>query len=618
MKDIAGSLDAGWAARRLAVMRRRAIAVAVVSLAGAILSGGVARAQGFESIQSYDVQVEIRQDDSLRITETIVYDFGGTEHHGIFRDVPTRLRYDDTYDRVYPLTVESVSASAGTPADYSVDAIEGGQTQIKIGDPDRTITGVHTYTIVYTVGSALNGFPDHDELYWNAIGTDWQVPILQATVTVTAPAPIQQVACFTGPERSGLACDVARAKGNTARFAQRQIDPYSGLTVVVALPKGAVANPAPALVERWSLQSAFRLNPETGGVSGGLLLLAVGGFVALLWTRGRDRRYVGSDVDQVMGNPDDKDQHVPLFQGGASAPVEFAPPEDLRPGQIGTLVDEQANTLDVTSTIVDLAVRGFLLIQEIPKQGWFGKPDWTLIKLEKATAELQPYEEKLYDGLFEGGTEVTVSSLRTTFVARLESVENALYADAMKRKWFNARPDKVRSSWMLRGLLLLLAGGALTFALAKWTHWGLVGLPVIVAGILLMAGAHRMPARTAKGRAMLMRIRGFRTVIEKAETNMSRWAEQENVFTRYLPYAMVFGCTEKWAKAFEGLAQQPDTSFYVSNQPFLFANFAHSIDGFAIATGGTIASTPSSSGSSGMGGGGFSGGGGGGGGGGSW
>jgi uncharacterized membrane protein len=107
-------------------------------------------------------------------------------------------------------------------------------------------------------------------------------------------------------------------------------------------------------------------------------------------------------------------------------------------------------------------------------------------------------------------------------------------------------------------------------------------------------------------------------VIETAETHMSRWAEQENVFTRYLPFAIVFGCTDKWAKAFEGLALPEDTSWYVSSHPFLYASFAAQMDGFTVTTSGTIASTPAGSGGSGFGGGGSSGGGGGGGGGGSW
>ena len=128
-----------------------------------------------------------------------------------------------------------------------------------------------------------------------------------------------------------------------------------------------------------------------------------------------------------------------------------------------------------------------------------------------------------------------------------------------------------------------------------------------------------MPSRTANGTAIARRIEGFRTVIEMAETNVSRWAEEQNVFTRYLPYAILFGCTEKWAKAFEGLQQMPpDTTWYLSSRPFIYADFARTMDDFSVTTGGTIASTPSGSGSSGFGGGGFSGGGGGGGGGGSW
>ena len=334
---------------------------------------------------------------------------------------------------------------------------------------------------------------------------------------------------------------------------------------------------------------------------------------------GEDRRYIGSQIDQVMGNPGGESEQVPLGEGDAEAPVEFAPPENVRPGQIGTLLDERANVIDVTATIVDLAGRGFLLIQEIPDTGLFSKTDWTLIRLEGAESELLAYERKLLDGLFRDGNEVKVSELKTTFSDRLHGVESALYSDAMRQKWFRARPDQVRLRWAGAGVFLLVAGAAVTFVLARWTHWGIVGVPVIVAGLALSLMARQMPARTAKGTAMLRRIRGFRQVIATAEQHMARWAEEENVFTRYLPYAIVFGLTKKWAKAFEDLGLQPDSSsWYVGPRMFTAAAFADSIDGFAVTTGGTLASTPASSGSSGFGGGGSSGGGGGGGGGGSW
>ena len=599
--------------------RVRAAALLAMLAAGMLaVATTPARAQSSERITDYEVSIEIGDDGSLTIVESIDYDFGAAVRHGILRDIPTRLTYDDTYDRIYPLEVIEVRASQDTPADYVVESAEGGVTRIRVGDADVEITGRHVYELTYTVDAALNSFRDHDELYWNAIGSEWAAPIERATIDVRAPADITQVACFQGYEGSTLPCDRAAAKGSEARFIQSGLGAYSGVTIVVGLPKGAVPQPVPVLEERWTLGRAFEATPATLGATGAVAMAVIGGVAALVWRRGRDRRFRGSQVDQVMGNPTGEYQAVPLGEADASAPVEFSPPDDMRPGQMGTLIDEQANVLDVSATLVDLAVRGYLLIQEIEKEGWFGKPDWRLIRLEKADDDLLTYEQRLLTGLFRDGTEVTISELKNTFAKRLEGVQESLYADAVKRGWFSERPDKVRSRWQGRGVIALIAAAAVTFALARWTSWGLLGVPLIVGAVLLLVTASRMPARTAKGTALLRRVRGFRTVIETSETHMSQWAEKELVFTRFLPFAVVFGCTDRWAKAFAALGVQPDTSWYISPNPFVFAHFASSMEGFAVTTGGTIASTPSGSGSSGFSGGGFSGGGGGGGGGGSW
>ncbi len=599
-------------------MKRFVISIVSIVAVWALWADVSASAQAGEAIRSYDVRILIRADDSIRIAETVDYDFGSAQRHGILRDIPTRQTYDDRYDRVYPLHVESVTATGGASADFEVSEEPGGITRIRIGDPDVTISGLHSYTIVYTVEAAMNGFRDHDELYWNAIGDEWDVPIDRATATVVAPAGILDVVCYAGPLGSYTTCDKRRIAGETARFTQAGLFPFEALTVVVSLPKGTVAEPQPRLVEPWSIGRAFARTPVTIGLSGGLLALVIAGSGRLLWSRGRDRRFIGSPVDQTLGNPTGDAQAVPLFERGV-APVEFAPPGDLRPGQVGTIVDEQANTLDVTATIVDLAVRGYLTIEEIPKEGWFGKPDWTLHRTDKDENDLLAYERTLLTGLFKDGNDPALSSLKRAFAERLSKVEDQLYADAVKRGWFVKRPDKVRSSWHARGALLFIAGLVITFVLAKWTTFGLAGIPVAVAGLILTVGARWMPSRTAKGTAIARRVGGFRTVIETAETHMSRWAEEQNVFTRYLPYAIVFGCTERWAEAFEGLQQlPPDTTWYRSSRPFIYADFGRTLDDFSVTTGGTIASTPSASGSSGFSGGGFSGGGGGGGGGGSW
>jgi uncharacterized protein (TIGR04222 family) len=571
-----------------------------------------------EVIHDYTMEIQILPDGDLGITETIDYDFGSERHHGIFRTIPTRFYRDEVYDRVYRIEDVSVTASEGAPSDTQISQ-EGTSTVIRIGDSDVEISGRHTYAIVYRVEGALNAFADHDELYWNAIGDEWAVPIERAEVTVHAPLDLRRVTCFQGYAGATESCR-AKQKGETAMFSTgRTLQPSEGLSIVVAIPKGAVPEPKPILDERWSAERAFSLNAGTMTAAAALLAV-LGGALFRMWSReGRDRHFLGSPIDQVMGTTSGEDETVPLGEGDFEAPVEFAPPEGVRPGQIGTLFDERANVIDVTATIVDLAGRGFLLIQEIPRHGLFSKADWTVIRLEKDEAKLLTYEKKLLDGLFRDGNEVKVSELKTTFAERLHGVEESLYEDAMREKWFRARPDHVRTRWAGRGVLLTVVGAGLTFVLARWTHWGLVGIPVILAGVALALMARWMPARTAKGTAMLRRIRGFRRVIATAETHMSRWAEEENVFTRYLPYAIVFGLTRKWAKAFEDLGLQPDTSsWYVGPHPFTALAFADSIDGFAVTTGGTLASTPAASGSTGFGGGGFSGGGGGGGGGGSW
>src|SRR5262249_29689447 len=170
---------------------RRIVAPAgLLALCMIVLGAGTARAQ--EHIASYDVEITIEPNGSLEIVETIDYDFGSTPHHGIYRDIPTTLAYDQRYDRVFPVEVESVS-SATAPDGYEIEDPGGGITRIRIGDPDQEITGAHVYEIRYRVEGALNAFGDHLELYWNAIGDAWGVGIDRASAVVHAPAPIRRV-----------------------------------------------------------------------------------------------------------------------------------------------------------------------------------------------------------------------------------------------------------------------------------------------------------------------------------------------------------------------------------------------------------------------------------------
>lgn len=595
--------------------------LAALSLAGATLTPSATEAQSSsERVQSYAVDWVIDANGDVLVTETITYDFGSRQSHGIFREIVVRSVFDDTHDRVIRVHDLVVSASAGTPSEVDLSR-EGSVLQIRIGDPDVTISGVHTYRLDYRLEGALNRFEDdHDELFANAIGPGWDVPVLNASITVRAPADFLEVLCFAGPVGSTRGCDEARVEGGVARFSHELLPLGQVITPVLALPLDAVEVGPPILEERWSLQRAFSLTPWTIGAAALLLLAALGAVLRLLWMRGRDRRFVGSVVEIAFGSESGETQRVPLFEDPADTAIEFAPPEGTLPGQMGTLVDEVAHPLDVTATIVDLAVRGYLTIDEVEGEGWFAKTDWRLRRLKLADAELHEYERELLDGLFEDGDDVLLSDLKTQFVDRLHAVQDDLYRDVVEAGWFLRRPDRVRQLWLVGGLVALAAGVGATVLLAAFTTFALVGLPLALGGGLLALVSNRMPRRTAKGTGLMRRALGFQRAIATAERDRARWEEEQGIFSKYLPYAIVFGLTERWAKAFEGLDAEVTGvgSWYLADRPFTTLAFASTVGDFTKTTSGTIVSTPSSSGSSGFGGGGFAGGGIGGGGGGSW
>jgi uncharacterized membrane protein YgcG len=609
-------------------MARMLRAVVAATLAGlAVLGARPAAAQSAgEHIDRFGVLIEVSPDGTLHIHESITYDFGVVPRHGIERDLVRREHYDGRYDRRYRITDVQVTAGAGTPSALKTTN-EGPYVHLRIGDPDRTITGVHRYEIDYRVGGAPRTFPDHDELFWDAIGHQWVVPIDRAVITIRTPA-VTRVACFAGPEGSTLPCDHAEVTTQTqARFSHANLGPFSGVTTVVAMPKGTIQPPPePILDKRWSAAEAFSITRLTVALTAGILLLGIGGVILLATRRGRDRRFTGSAVDAAMGNVSGDEEPRPLFSrlGG---PVEFVPPDAIRPGQVGILLDEHANLLDVTASIVDLAVRGWLTITELEPTGFFRRnADYELTRTDGDTGtdggkgELLPYEQKLLNELFRTGTTVKLSDLKYQFRASLTKIQDDLYDDSVKQGWFRVRPDKTRRAWTRGAVLVIVVGGALTWLLAAKTSFGIVPLAIILLGLVVHAAAGVMPARTGKGTAMLSRVRGFRRLFDEGEEDTrARFAEQHDIFSQYLPYAVVFGCTEKWAKAFEGIdAEQLQTSsWFHGNRPFDAMVLAHSIDDFGTtATGTMYASMPSSSGGSGFGG--SSGGGGGGGGGGSW
>ena len=613
--------------------------VLVVALGVMLLAPPVAFAAGApgdltsgREITRYDVTADASADGTVALTIELDFDFGDDPGHGPYLTFPTRVSYDDELDRVFEYHDVRASSPTGAPAQVNRED-ETSAMILRIGDEDvDDVSGVQTYRVEFTVDGWINpANAQHsgDELYWNVIGPGWEIPLSDLSVTVTGPAAVEGVACFVGPEGSTTPCGSATSAGDSATFTQDVVPVGDQLTTVTGWPGGTFPGVRPILRDKPDPLLPLRPVSVGGAIAAVIALLGGGLAVAKVRRTGRDRAYLGltPGLRPVAG------MEVPTGHRDRRAPVsvQFQPPEGTRPGEIGTLVDEKADPVDVTATIIDLAVRGRLRIEEVPRSTPGKKPkDWTLVRLRSGAEGLLPFEAALLDDLFRKGDEVRLSDLRTTFAASLAKVQNMMYEHVTSVGWFRANPKSVRTAWIVVGILLAVVGGLglmVGMAVGSVPGLALVGVALLLVGVLVLLLSGAAPARTADGTAVLAEALGFRRYLATAEANQIRFEEGQDIFSRYLPYAIVFGLADRWSRVFAELAAQgvvvDAPTWYVGaysyNAGFWGAGFIGAIDRFeSITTAAITAPTPGTSGGSGLGGGGFSGGGVGGGGGGGW
>ncbi len=608
----------------------------------------------------------VREDITVRVEHREI-------RRGIFRNFPTDYRDDAGKLHRVKFDVQEVLLD-GSPVKYSTSR-EGGYIRLRIGDPSRMVEkGERTYTLIYQT-EQVGFFDDHDEVYWNVTGNEWDFPIEHASARIALPegTPIDKTVSFTGPKGARGSDATGESSGNVATFkTTAPLPPGSGLTVAVAFPKGYVE---PSVIGFEAGESHYRLAWTIGRILPPLFVALLIAYYLIVWSRyGKDLR------------------------GGRIIPL-FYPPDGVSPALASFMTQQKFRDDAVTSTMVGLAVKGYLTISEKhPGGGFFSKKrdTYDLHRTKKEPAEDLSTEENLFlDTLFDGRPVLSISKANAgVLIEARNNLSDWLKDNAsrffLKNRW-----------WVILGttgtlVAMLIAGGLISFVhgsialfglmlvwMSIWSFvtsglvlatltsfhegitrkklrpflrggfmsvfslffvaglffgvWGLAATTsgdfavfLVVAFFVNVLFLKLMKNYTPRGRDLLDKLEGFKMYLKTAEKHRIRKLASVEMpedtpeqFERLLPYAIALGVEREWAARFEEVlvASNYRPEWYSGSTPWHTVGSGHFAAGLASGLGTAMASSgavPGSTSAFDGGGGGFSGGGGGGGGGGGW
>ena len=543
------------------------------------------------TIERFDARIEVAESGGIEVVENIRFRFEGS-WNGVIRSIPVDYRTPQGFRYQLRLDRIAIADDGGTPLKYEAKQVRH-YRELKIWVPGAS-DAVRAITLRYRVANALRFFENHDELYWNITGDEWEMPIEGAAATLVLPERARNVraSAFTGAYGSQAQDATVVLEGHQVRVLMtRPLAFREGLTVVAGWNKGAVREPG-------VLENA-------GGFLAANLPLLFPVLVALLmfgvWRRlGRDP--------------------APL-----PISVQYEPPGAMTPAEAGTLLDHRTDMRDVTATLVDLAVKGYLAIQEEEQPGFLGLGTSSeyVFTARRPAAEwtaLQPHERDVMDGLFAGGARgsVKLSQLKNEFYRSLSEIRDHVFQKLLERGYYLHRPDRVRTGWLIvGGIIAFLSAHVAAFAGAALGVPGpTLFIATLLTGLVIMAFGWLMPARTLKGARAWEAVRGFEEFLGRVESDrMERVVRTPEMFERLLPFAMAFGVEDRWSRAFEGIMTEPPSWYHgrpgTAFRPSVFGNSLAQLSTHAAST---LASAPRSSGGSGLSGGssggGFGGGGG--------
>jgi len=492
----------------------------------------------------FDVDITVNQDGTFDVVEKQEIFFSGGPFTYGYRNLDKK--YTEAINNIQVGDVQGayLQNNSEQPGTFYVED-RGDSIYIKWFFDETTDTA-RTFYISYKVHGGLRYYDEGDQLWWKAVYADRPAQVKSSVVVVRVPQP----AVIENMDTYYTTADMQLLDKQTAKFtAQEPIPPGQPFEVRVQFTHGVVAGTAPAwqataekseTVSRWrDVSNIFFLL-----LAFMMFILAPVGIYLVWYFWGRDPR----------------PQIVPTYLP--------EPPSNLPPGMAGTLIDEKADTRDVLATIVDLARRGYLHMQELDDDddSGYSARDFLYTKLKEPDDALRPYEKYLLEKLFDGEQDRKLSDLKNRFYKYNDKTKQMLYDEVTKDGYFVSNPRTARMKWMAVGLAVLILGGILLclgFPLLAWlTDVGaLLAFGPGLFGLGLLAIAYFMPKKTQKGADEAAKWKAFYIYLK----DINQYTELEKateLFERYLPYAIAFGLDKKYLGLWEQVKNVPPPMWY--------------------------------------------------------
>lgn len=541
----------------------------------------------YERIERFNSHITVLTDGSLKVAEDIqVYSTGDQIRHGIYRDFPTS--YTDRYGNKVRVSFTIVSLERdNAPEPYHTENKVNG-TRIYFGDANTVIpTGLHDYTLTYTVTRELGFFADHDELYWNVTGNGWVFPIAQASAEVTLPRniPLNTVTTtgYTGPAGSKAQDFSASTSDGIISFkSTKPLNPQEGLTIVVGWPKGHITEPTTVQKVKWFLSD------NRGILASGILLLLLVAYYIRTW--------------QKYGVDPKKGTVVPQYE----APQKLSPAGIFYVHKMGYRMDA------FTAATLSLAVKGYVHITNDDSR--------YVISKTNSGKGASPDEQAVYDALFTKSENVALNNTEYKILQKAQAAQRAALAEQLGHgTYFINNTKYFIAGFLLSALVVIVA------AVLQAPSYAIV-LAILSCLAIDILFYNLLKKRTTDGQKLYEEIEGFKlymSVAEKDRLNFHNPPEQTpQLFEKLLPYALALGVEQKWAEQFASVFKKLGPEGQGGYIPLWYTGAyfnARAIGEFSNSFSSAISSSSTPPGSSsGGGGGGSSGGGGGGGGGGGW